>query len=154
MKKLSVICILAVCALVDAPLVLLVGGQMESRRVTSQIKRAGGFVGAMQPAPWLNPVYDIVCRIDFCCEPYQLIFDDRSNYDEALPLARDLRYLRILDLYDATLTTHQVELLRDLTQLESIRLHKCVVPEGALDQLKRSLPNIQVTLGESAPHAL
>jgi hypothetical protein len=71
-----------------------------------------------------------------------------------LPLARDLRYLRILDLYDATLTTHQVELLRDLTQLESIRLHKCVVPEAALDQLKRYLPNIQVTLGESATHSL
>jgi hypothetical protein len=145
MKRALTIGVLIVCVLIGVLVAILLVRKVQSQRVTSQIEHAGGFVGSVQPPPWMNPVYDLVCHIDFFCVPYQLILDGRSASDTVLTLAKELKYLRVLEISEATLTSQQVELLRGMTQLENISLRECIVPEGALDLLENSLPKVEVT---------
>ena len=161
MRDAFIIVILAVCLLLGVPSVVFLSDQVQSRQVTKKIERAGGFIGSVGPPPWIEPVYHLVWRIHsfwqyqprffpepyrirFLCVPYQLVLNGSSVSDQTLSLAKGLKYLGFLDLYDATITSRQVELLRGLSRLKEMSFHNCVVPEGTLAQLRRSLPNVQI----------
>jgi len=118
--------------------------EARSNSITSQIEQAGGFVGSSQPPEWRSPVYDLVCRSDFFCRPYQLILEGSEISDETLSLAAQLKHLRVLELTDATIGSAQLAQLERMTQLSSLEFRNCILPEGGVERLRTALPEAKV----------
>jgi hypothetical protein len=138
------IVVLVVVIITIALLAPLVIEEARSNSITTQIEQAGGFIGSSQPPEWMDPVYDLVCRSEFFCKPYQLILDGSEMTPEMLSSAAELKHLRCLDLYEAIITKADLKHLKGMKQIDTLSLWRCTLSEITVEELQRALPSVRI----------
>ena len=136
--------ILALCVVLLGLILLFTACRSRISGLTRRVEQAGGFVGSVQPPDWMNPIYDLVCRLDLFCEPYQIILDRDDAFDKAVPAAQGLHHLRILEFEDATIPRTTLDRIKTMRQLKNLEFRRCSLPTGAVDELRVALPDVKV----------
>lgn len=132
--------IIALCVVVAAIFILFASWRFRINRLTEHIEQAGGFIGSVQPPDWLNPVYDLVCRLDILCEPYQIILGQGDAIDKALRAAQELPHLRVMEFTDVMISEEALKILNEMDQLARLEFRRCALAPTALAELNKSLP--------------
>lgn len=126
------------------PLFLFTAWRSRISGLTKRVEQAGGFVGSVQLPDWMNPIYDLVCRLDLFCEPYQIILDRGDVLDKAVAAAQGLPHLRILEIEDTAITHGTLDQIKTMRQLRNLEFRRCSLPKGGVDELRGALPNVEI----------